>query len=209
MLVVGEGEEVPYTGKRVYLLDEIVAVTEVKKTLYTAKLVEGHDNLRRIMDLKPSSGRYINNTVRRAFQDLTGSPLPNDVSTLPSMLQSVYHILVVEAGWPTRILRGFRGFANETTFRKGILDYLTEKKGIAGTGPMSIPSFILAPNATAIKNVSMLWGSPLDPDGTWPLLQTNGALKPAYVLLEAIWSRLRSLGFIVTNHEAVTNGLVH
>ncbi len=196
MLVVGEGEALPYNDKRVYLLDDIIAVTEVKKTLYTDKLTEAHDNLRSLMDLKPSRGRRIKATVHRAFQDLTESPLPDDVSTLPPTLLSIYHILVVEAGWPTRILLGFRGFANEKTFRQGIIDYLTAKTGVQGYGPMSMPSFIIGPNAAAIKNVSMPWGTPIDSDGTWPLIQTNGFLKPAYVLLEAIWSRLSCLGFI-------------
>lgn len=196
MLVVGEGEELPYCDKRVYLLDDIIAVTEVKKTLYTDKLSESHDNLCSIMELKPSRGRRIMSTVNRAFKDLTGRKVPPDPETLPPMLKSIYRILVVEAGWPLRIALGFRGFASEVTFRKGIVDFLQERVGTAGTGPMSLPSFIIGPNAVAIKNVSMPWGSPLDTDGKWPLLQTNGFLKPVYVLLEAIWSRLNSLGYI-------------
>ena len=196
MLVVGEGELLPYTDKRVYMLDDIIAVTEVKKTLYTEKLIESHDNLSSIMELKPSQGRQIVATVHRAFRDLTGRDVPSDTSTLPPMLQSIYHILIVEAGWPLRIALGFRGFANETTFRKGILDFLAEHVKKLGSGPMGLPSFIIGPNAAAIKNVSMPWGSPLDADGKWPLLQTNGFLKPVYVLLEAVWSRLCSLGHI-------------
>lgn len=196
MLVVGEGEELPYIDKRVYLLDDIIAVTEVKKTLYTGKLIESHDNLSSIMELKPSRGRRIMATVHRAFQDLARRSVPPDPVTLPPMLQSIYHILVVETGWPLRIALGFRGFANETTFRQGILDFLAAHVKKPGYGPMSLPSFIIGPNAAAIKNVSMPWGSPLDADGKWPLLQTNGFLKPVYVLLEAIWSRLSCLGYI-------------
>jgi hypothetical protein len=196
MLVVGDGEELPYVSKRVYLLDQIIAVTEVKKTLYTEKLNEAHDNLSSIMDLKPSQGRRLMATVHRAFQDLTGRTVPLDPATLPPMLQSIYHMLVVEAGWPLRIVLGFRGYANEATFRKGILDFLKENVKKQGYGPMSLPGFIIGPNAVAIKNVSMPWGSPIDVDGSWPLLQTNGFLKPVHVLLEAIWSRLSCLGFI-------------
>ena len=135
MVVVGEGEEVPYTKSRVYLLDQIIAVTEVKKTLYTDKLLEAHENLRSIMDLKPSTGRRIARTVRRAFQDITGSPVPDDPATLPPLQNSLYHLLVIEAGWPLRIVLGYRGFANETTFRKGIVDYLTKILGTHGSGP--------------------------------------------------------------------------
>ncbi len=196
MLVVGEGEKLPYTDKSVYLLDDIIAVTEVKKTLYTDKLIESHDNLSSIMELKPSRGRQIMATVHRAFQDLTGRVVPPDLAVLPPMLRSIYHILMVEAGWPLRIALGFRGFANESTFRQGILDFLAKNVGKLRSGPMSLPSFIIGPNAAAIKNVSMPWGSPLDADEKWPLLQTNGFLKPVYVLLEAIWSRLSSLGYI-------------
>ena len=159
---MAKGKRCPYTDKHAYFLDDIIAVTEVKKTLYTDKLIESHDNLSSIMELKPSRGRRIMATVHRAFKDLTGRAVPSDLSTLPPMLLSIYHILVVEAGWPLRIALGFRGFANETTFRKGIIDFLTQHVKKVGYGPMSLPSFIIGPNAAAIKNATRRRSSTFD-----------------------------------------------
>jgi Domain of unknown function (DUF6602) len=46
MLVTGEGEDIPYDGKKIYPIDQVLAVVEVKKNLYTCDLAAGHENLR-------------------------------------------------------------------------------------------------------------------------------------------------------------------
>jgi hypothetical protein len=120
MVVVGQGETIPYTDGEVCDLDSVLAVIEVKKNLYTSDLAEGYDNLLSVMDLTNSVvPRHINENVCRRFQAITRRPLSNDIDLMPAQERLLYHLLVVEMARPVRILLGYHGFRSERTLRKG------------------------------------------------------------------------------------------
>jgi hypothetical protein len=43
MLVTGKGRSVPRTRAKIYPIDKVLAVVEVKKTLYTSDIAAGHE----------------------------------------------------------------------------------------------------------------------------------------------------------------------
>ena len=196
MLVMGEGRKLPYIDKRVYSIDNVIAVVQVKKNLYTKDISEGFDNLRSVLELEPPKvQRKIQTTVRRSFEQITRTPLREAVGTLPEFQQEIYRSLKIEAAWPVRILLGYHGFKSENTFRAGLLKHLQTLESKPGWGPPSLPSFIIGPNASAFKNTAMPFGAPLI-KSWWPLFLTSGKLQPSFVLLEAVWTRLNHLGMI-------------
>ena len=195
VLVNGTGRQIHRNEKRIFRPNEVIAIIQVKKTLYKKDVKEGFDNLESILRINEKWEIPAGHSVRRAFQIIARTPLPEDTSTLPPMLKHLYHSLVAESVLPCRIILGYYGFKTEKTFRQGLLDYFNETASEPGWGPAGYPGFIIGPNAVAIKNTAMPWGSPIV-DGWWPLILTNGTMKPTMCLLEAIWTRLNYLGLM-------------
>jgi hypothetical protein len=197
MVVVGQGETIPYTDGEVCDLDSVLAVIEVKKNLYTSDLAEGYDNLLSVMDLTNSVvPRHINENVCRRFQAITRRPLSNDIDLMPAQERLLYHLLVVEMARPVRILLGYHGFRSERTLRKGVLEYVDSVVGKPGYGPLSLPHLIMNRQFAVGKANGMPWVSPWDADGTWPLLSSTGGRPMALLLLEVLWGRLCDRGIV-------------
>ena len=195
VLAVNEGEPVPRTNKRIFPVDDVIAVVQVKKTLYGSQLSEGFENLTSILDCPLGSGRAIGDVVRRSFQQITGRPFPDDPKTLPPLYRHLHGLIVVDAAWPLRILFGYHGYQTETGFRKGLSEHFAKTVGKPGGGPRSLPSFIIGPCASAVKNLAMPWGTPVEGEW-WPMLNTTATIKPAYVFLEALWTKLSNLRLV-------------
>jgi len=130
-------------------------------------------------------------TIRKAFQSITRRPLPNNIRVLPEALAMLYHLLVVEAVVPVRIVLGYHGFKGEAQMRAGFARRLTSLVGKKGSGPMSLPNVVLNRRAAVIKANGMPWVGPLE-NGWWSLLVTAGQRSPAAIFLEAIFSRLHN-----------------
>ena len=195
MIVTGEGEPIPYQDARLFKLEEVAAVVEVKKNLYTAALEEGFVNLKSVLALDHERPPEVAAMVRRAFQTVTRSHLPADVDSLPVTHLGIYRSLATEAFWPARILLGYHGYRSVRSFRQGILGHLQALAGQPGWNAATLPSCVIGPGYAAVKNTAMPWGAPVA-GGWWPLLMTTDRLSPAHVLLEIVWSRLNLLGLI-------------
>ena len=193
LLVCGEGESIPYIKKRKYQIDDVVAVIQVKKNLYSADIEDGYNNLLSVMNFSPTlSKRTV--LLRDAFQSITRRPLPEpeDVDKLPIEIGMIYRSLVTELYAPLRIILGYNGFKSHSNFRQSVADYLfkqcdgTPRKGF---GPTSFPSLIICGKYSLVKCNGMPFSIPLEDDYVWPFYWSKES-RPIELLLELIWTRL-------------------
>lgn len=191
MLVLGDGEPIPHTTMFIYPIDRVVAVIEVKKTLYQSEFDDGFKNLQSLIPLKrgtvPGNAKE---AVRTTFEQMTGRSLPGDVSAIgdPAATQ-LYHQLVIETMSPARILLGFDGFKSAGSLRRGVGTHLRSLIGVAGSGPASMPDLIMTPKAAVLKTNGLPYSGPMK-DGWWSVLVSSASSTPAMILLEVVWSRL-------------------
>jgi len=197
ILSVSEGKQFRRTNKRIFLVEDVLAVIQVKKTLYGKQLQEGFENLYSVLDCPQNNNDNIWPSVTRVFQKTTGHPEPDNIEDLPPMLHDFHRMIVVDANWPIRILIGYDGFKNESTFRQGLIDQIEKVVGTPKSGPIVFPNLILGPNASAVKAIGLPWVSQIE-DGQWPMILTT-SIKPGVLFLEAIWTRLVNRGFVASS----------
>lgn len=209
MLVEGTGEPIPYTESFVYPIDQVVAVIEVKKNLYSKDLKDAYANLRTVSEL----GRHDNPNLglaRSAFRAIAQrDAAAEDLARLPPELQMLFQCLAKDSIMPARIVLGYFGFSSEVSLREHLIKYLAAElssgtkvgeAGVLGFGPGSFPSLILCKEAALLKLNAMPYGSPIvdalglapfdNQDGWWPFYGSMGG-RNGLALLEIIWTRLR------------------
>lgn len=197
MIVAGEGAEIPHAEGHVWPLADVIAVMEVKKSLYGADLRDGFDKLRRVMHmndrlLQAKQGRAEDITPSyRAFARLTGRYPSSweEADQLPDDLSYPFHAIVAEQLAPVRILMGFQGYVDESALRKGMAKFLQENEAQAGFGVTSFPDLIVARDSSLLKMNGHPYISPRSSTGWWPFLASNNE-NPLRILVELIWTRL-------------------
>ena len=134
MIVEGNGDQIPYTTSWIYPLEQVIAVVETKKNLYSDQVRDAHQNLLTVSDLVgTSTPPYA--TVRNCFCQLTGEDIPgDDVGALRPARQMLFSCLTRDLGSPLRIVFGFIGFKTEGGLQRSIVDYLSQNIGEKGFG---------------------------------------------------------------------------
>lgn len=199
MLVEGEGEKLPFAEKYIYHFTQVIAVIEVKKSLYTNTLGDSYSNLKTVIDvsLEPEKDgdNYIIRSLRDAWKSMLQMELPrrNELKSYTEEQQYIYHTLLMEAYFPLRIVFGYFGFKTEYSLREAFAKYLGNQANIQpakGFGAGSLPSLIICGKNSIIKNNGMPYSMPLlNEEFYWPILVTSRE-TPIHHLLEIIWTRL-------------------
>lgn len=203
MLVKGKGEPIPYTNAYVWHIADVLAVFEIKKTLYGSELADAFDHLGQIRELEHNHYRTFlgddQNTldprvwrsVCRAFAQLTGHSIHRyeDVQALPVEDQAVFHVLLPEATGSIRVVFGYDGFKSESNFRGSMNDILTSNLGVKGYGPGSFPQLIVSGNYSLVKANGQPFTTPMVDHPGWAFFHSSNA-NPLALLLEFIWTRL-------------------
>ncbi|WP_412473623.1 DUF6602 domain-containing protein [Halobacteriovorax sp. YZS-1-1] len=190
MLVVGDGEQIPYTDNYRYDVNDVVAVFEVKKTINKTEMRKSMTHLRKICDLVPSKS-FQANLFERAFLAVVGEPARKleVVHKEKQDHKAVMHsFLALESVLPLRIAIGFNGFATESGFRSSFLDILGEHEGKKGGSPFSLPSLIISNNYSIVKLTGMPF-SASELSKEWDLLASSSS-SGIECLVELIWTRL-------------------
>ena len=193
LVVTSEGKKVPYTSKRKYMIDDVVAVIQVKKNLYSKDIKDGYENLLSVMEFEANRARRAI-LLQDAYQSITRRPLPRreDVADLPFEIQMIYHALVTELASPARIILGYNGFKSHARFRQSFIDYLeshADGKPKKGYGPTSFPSLIVCGQYSLIKCNGMPFVGSLDKDNCWPFYCSSSS-NPMELVLQVIWTKL-------------------
>jgi hypothetical protein len=195
MVVTGKGRQLPYTSNFVWPIADVIAVFEVKKTLYANDLADAFEKLRAIKRMSDASVQNARNVAAdpsfRAFAKATGR-YPKSVEAvdrLPDELNYIFHTMLADQLAPVRVILGYHGYVDEHGLRNGLLDYLKGQGGFAaGFGASSMPNLIVARANSILKMDGHPYVAPLR-DGWWHLLVSNPE-NPLRILIELLWTKL-------------------
>lgn len=198
LLVEGEGENIPYTDRFKYNPEQVIAVIQVKKNLYSKDIEEGYNNLKFLIDyfesIKPEI--YMRSLFRDSFRHICRKDITTQkFNELSEIEELIFHTLKTEALLPVRIIWGYNGFSSEYNFRESFYDYLSKNvttdfsNKIGGFGPHNFPNLIICGDYSMFKNNAMPFIVPVQEDGWWPFYASS-SYNPTYFFLELIWTRL-------------------
>lgn len=199
MVVVGEGEKIPYTDKYIYDSSKVIAVIQVKKNLFSKDIKDSFENLRSVIKVTEARNGepYHSILLRDAWRLICRKELParKDLEHLSKEEEMLYHSLLMETFYPARIIWGYNGFKSEFSLRQAFYKYLdknlskpNDKK--FGFGPVSLPNLIICNKNSLIKMNGIPFAYPIDEDNWWPFYVSSFE-NPVYFLLEIIWTRLQ------------------
>lgn len=161
MLVKGSGTPIPQViGGYKWPIKDVLAVFEVKKTLFGSDLADAHDQLQSVMALfwpyaatiTPADDINID-APRYVYQQILGEPAPvgKQFTLLSVDRVALYRMLIDDHVAPVRIILGYGGYKTEETLREGFLRFIGNnplKPGFAGS---SLPSLIVSGENSIIK----------------------------------------------------------
>jgi hypothetical protein len=193
MLVSGSGKQLPYSKSSVWNIGDVIAVVEVKKTLFSAQVETAYDQLRHFLDLhwedfQKSPPEVLDiGPALQAYRLITGlePPLHSEAGKLPFHLEMLYRALVVEQISPVRIIFGYGGFASEASLREGFFDFLERHPKQQGFGGGTLPALIVCGQFSLVKLDGFPFTYPMQ--GKRWLIYGSSHQNPLYFLLELIW----------------------
>lgn len=199
MIVIGNGEKIPHTNKYIYDSGKVIAVVQVKKNLYSKDIKDSYENLMTVKnvtelrDCEPYHQKlHLDSWRAICKEELPERSCLNELSPEKAML---YHILLLEAFLPARIVWGYNGFKSEYSLRNSFYKYLKNnssdlvKTKRMGFGPLSLPNLIICDKYSLIKTNGIPYSLPLDNEYWWHFFVSSHK-NPINYLLEIIWTRL-------------------
>jgi hypothetical protein len=200
MLVTGEGMAIPNNyNKYVYEVAQVIAVIQVKKTLYSSQLKDGIQNVNSIFDFKEtfhvdSRHYHMANDIYRVLgkEVLT---CKGDYESLPEHKQKLYDSFLADCAFPLRIIWGFDGFASENGLRRSLIELVDEQTTAKDRflhGPQYLPNLIICGQNTLVKTNAMPYGGTTFDGRTYVVLASTNQ-NPFILFLETLWTRLTYL----------------
>lgn len=193
MLVEGDGEQIPYSDNYIYPIRQVIAVIEVKKSLFAADLSNAYENLHSVVETIDKRVKS-DQELRDAWRSITHTEIPTagEIDQLSIEEEMMLRSLIYEHILPVRIAFGYHGFATEHKLRQAFVEYIegTAKKGIKqlGFAPHSFPNLILSGDNALVKTNGMPYGGPMR-EGDW-LVYGSLHDRSMLLFLELIWSRI-------------------
>lgn len=202
MIVVGEGENLPFTKDYIYASDQVLAVIEVKKNLFTKDFIDAFNKLRAVYEVCDPV-KFEISILRDAYRSTVNEEVPiyDKLEELPFHKQMIYHSLLLEAAMPVRIVFGYDGFSSEYSLRNAFMEFLSSQYDpqyqIRGSGPNNFPQLIICNGNCLIKTNGMPYSAPLIDDDKW-LIYSSYNKTPLLLLLELLWTKI-SYKFNITS----------
>lgn len=199
MIVIGEGEKIPYTDKHIYDSSKVIAVIQVKKNLFSKDIKDSYENLKTVIKVteiregEAYHGRILRNTWRLMFNEEL--PQYDRLNELPIEKEMLYHILLMETYYPVRIVWGYNGLKSELSLRESFVEYLeenitkNEENRIKGFDPLNFPSLIICDKYSLIKTNGIPFTNQIYGDNWWQFYVSSNN-NPVYFLLEVIWTKI-------------------
>lgn len=197
MIVVGQGHNLPYTQHYIYKIEQLIAVVEVKKTLYGEELFDSMLHLRGLHDPCYQYNVGLAKLAAAAWIGIMGRPYPSRADSLSRQEDMTRHVINIVSHQPIRIVLGYDGFKSEHTLRNGCYRILMDKSGVAekpaaGFGIPSFPNLIICRSASLIRLDGMPYVGPISNDSYWTVIASTSG-NPFGPLLEQIWTHLSYL----------------
>jgi hypothetical protein len=198
MLVSGNGKKIPYTDSFVWHIKDVLAVFEVKKTLYGSELADAFNKMWKVAELAlefEKQGGYDNKDVSfgyKTFAKITGYfPEFSKRISLGEPLSTICNATIFEQVAPVRVIVGYEGYVDENGLRRGIGDFIEENIGTA-RGYLSFPSLIISRSNSVAKLNGFPYYVPIvEPSDWWGVLASNSE-NPTRILLEMLWTKISS-----------------
>ncbi|EOX4902612.1 DUF6602 domain-containing protein [Vibrio alginolyticus] len=199
MVVSGEGEKLPSIDEYLYHVKDVIAVIEVKKTLYSTELLSAlnlHNSVLSLFDSYSNSDEFRSFNpyyAAREFTSLFGERAPQynsvEFNQLSTNQQAIYHALVLEQLVPLRIVLGYDGFSSEVALRKAFVDILHDNLSQTGFAVRNLPQLMISSDFSLVKTNGMPYMSEVSPDGWWGIVTSSNA-NPIYILLEMLLTKI-------------------
>ncbi|MFI5137603.1 MAG: DUF6602 domain-containing protein [Sphingobacteriales bacterium] len=198
LLIEGDAKQLPFSDRYVVKPEQVIAVIQVKKNLYSSDLADSYENMKMLIDRYDDKDLedYMVRLLRDGFRAICHKEiLTESQQSLSDAELAIYWSLRADALLPVRVVWGFNGFASEHSFRESFYQYLSGnitkdiENYIGYYGPHNFPSLIICGGYSLFKMNGMPFGYPLFPDGSWPFYASTPESYTKYVL-ELIWTRL-------------------
>lgn len=198
MLVIGKGDKIPYIESFKYNPENVIAIVQSKKNLYSKDIRESHDNLKFLIEYyKEIEGEQFHlELLNDSFRGTCRKHLfSRESEELTFEEEYVYESLRIDALLPVRIIWGYNGFKSESNLRESFYEYISDnittnfKKPTKYFGPHNFANLTICGDFSIIKNNGMPFISPMKDDNYWPFLTTS-SYNPTKYFLEVIWTRL-------------------
>lgn len=193
MLVEGKGDKIPNTKNRyIYDINQVIAVIQVKKNLYSKDLKSGIDNIKSVLEIKDLDyyDKYIDKLTRTAFKLICKKDFYNvNKNIISENEKNIYHMLRMDAFYPITIIWGYYGFSSEAKFRQAYYNFLSNKINKKGYSPSKLPNLIICNDYSLFKLNGMPFGTGLTEDGYWPIYASSH-INAVYYFLEILWTRI-------------------
>lgn len=209
MIVRGEGTQLPNTNHYIYPIKDVIAVIEVKKSLYSAEIKDSYE---KFISMTESFTPYIppfnNDEVYGTLRALTGHSIIEDESQLSEQDTVLFHAIRTMYLLPLKIALGYDGFQSQKKLNKAFVDYLREigsfKKHY---GAVSIPDLIIPGNYALFKHNFMPFqtqiGFPIN-DAFILLSEKHPDASPLLYLIMMIYSKMQ---LIYNLPESIWDGI--
>lgn len=196
MVVSGEGEQIPYAKAFKWPVERVMAVLEIKKSLYGADVIDGLKKLAAVFKLHRSAVNAAGGEdtrlamAARSFARTTGMFPESEaaVRRLPNSLQLLFDIFKAEQMAPVRVIFGYEGYVDEYGLRQGFLEQLQAVDEVAAN-PERMPTLVVSRRNSVVKMNGQPYCVPLRKNGSWPLLVSESE-NPIRILLEQLWTKL-------------------
>ena len=202
MIVKKIGCEIPYTGKYECNIDDVIAVVEVKKTLYKSELEDSLLKMQRLfegMEFNYNDSKVLEDDIYRAYEMMTGNQLDDinlyigenlDEDDFTSML---VNLLIMDYKMPLRIIIGYDGYKDEITLREGFLNVLQNNNKIK-SGTVVLPNIIISRDSALIKTNGIPYGLRMKEKSSGEYVGFASYNRDCIlILLEVIWTKLCSI----------------
>ncbi|MEE4634107.1 DUF6602 domain-containing protein [Pseudomonas sp. SDO528_S397] len=201
MVVVGEGTPFPCTPHFSYPMEQVVAVFEVKKTLYSTGLNKAYGQLEEVFQLskrdyqrREAQGTLEFSTRRPAqeFLSLFGEwPCHYEENAKLTFNQRVvYHSLVRDRLTPLRIAIGYNGYKTEKGLRDALYNLYRDNEEVEGYGVINMPNLMISEGYSVIKLNGMpykgIWNEESE---EWCWLGSS-SVDPMLLILELLYDRV-------------------
>lgn len=200
MLVIGDGEKLPYTDNYVYKLRNVIAIFEVKKTLNQAEIQDALGKFAKVSDLAMSNFQQDRDKPdfitlvkihKDAFRSVCRMAYPANAmpDNLPAIESDIFKLLFVDACTPLRIIFSFGGYTTEDGLRRGYSAAFgkIEAKDILGS-----PSLVICNDLSIVKANGMPFAPERPQKAGWDIYYSQSQLAIRN-LINIIWHRITKI----------------
>lgn len=203
MIVTGEPEViVPPIAHCIYPIEQVIAIIEVRRTLFPSRLDDFVADSKRLIPLDSMPGAAMER-VQWGYFLLFDTALPDSFDILPDHVKGVYADLVRDATLPLRIVLSYGPYRDENALRQGLIEYLANgsaRESLGGNTPSDFADLVLCGDSALIKMNGQPYAPPLYEQRGWHFY---GSMRGhnAVFLLEILWTRIRTqIGFDAEVH---------